>query len=112
MRAADIACRCNGNKSVELLAVRRLSEAEGAVRQATRPIRAGYQAIGLVGGLAVRSGPVDVASMGCSRDDHEPVPVVDDIDNAVVTDADSKVVSASQPLGARGSRIDSQSVDR
>jgi hypothetical protein len=32
--------------------------------------------------------------MGYSRDDHEPVPVVDAIDNAVVTDADSKVVTA------------------
>jgi len=32
--------------------------------------------------------------MGYSRDDHEPVPVVDAVDNAVITDADSKVFTA------------------
>src|SRR5207249_6528046 len=41
----------------------------------------------------VRSGAVDIAWMGYSRDDHEPVPVVDAVDNAVITDADSKVVT-------------------
>ncbi len=50
--------------------------------------------------------------MGYPRDDHKPFPVVYRVDNAVVTDADPKVVTTSKLYGARRSRIDRQTVDR
>lgn len=50
--------------------------------------------------------------MGYPRDDYEPFPVVHRVDNAVVTDADPKVVTTGKLDGARRSRIDRQTVDR
>ena len=50
--------------------------------------------------------------MGYPRDDHKLLPVVYRIDNAVVTDADPKIVTTGKLHGARRSRIDRQTVDR
>ena len=50
--------------------------------------------------------------MSHPRDDHKLFPVVYRVDNAVVTDAGSKVVTTGKLDGARRSRIDRQTVDR
>jgi hypothetical protein len=50
--------------------------------------------------------------MGDPGDDHKLFPVVYRVDNAVVTDADPKVVTTGKLYGARRARIDRQNVDR
>lgn len=50
--------------------------------------------------------------MGCPGDDHKLLSVVDRVDNAVVTDADPKVVTTGKLHGGLRSRIVRQIVDR
>jgi hypothetical protein len=59
-----------------------------------------------------RSRPVDIAPMGYPRDDHKLFPVVHRVDNAMVTDADPKVVATSKFYCARRSWIDGKTIDR
>ena len=49
--------------------------------------------------------------MGYPGDDDKLFPVVDRVDNPVVTNANSKVVTTRKLYGARRARIDRQAVD-
>lgn len=52
------------------------------------------------------------ASMGDASDDDQPFGVVDDVDDAVVTDADAEVVAPGQSYDPARSRLGRKGVDR
>src|ERR1700682_4661967 len=54
---------------------------------------------------------IDVAPVRNARHDDEFLPIIDSVDDAVVTDADQEIVLAGQPYGAMRPWVRSQCVD-